>query len=246
MLEQGCALMKEAAGKKKFDLALQLGQQLAAEARRAHDAEWLKSLAGVNKRIKDQAAMFQEFQKAQETLKTSPDDAKANLAAGKYLCLIQGRVEGGPAAPGQGERRGLKRGRGRKCHAAAESRGQVSLRTPGGTWPSRGIRLSGSNSCCMPVVVRTGPRGGGGRPAEEQDREAAGRDCRDRRAERPRRHCSLRRRWRRLTRRQPGSTRAWSRYLRVPVVKTNSIGMKLVLIPRASSTWARRKRRSTS
>ena len=31
----------------------------------------------------------------------------------------------------------------------------------------------------------------------------------------------------------------WAKYLRTPVVQTNSIGMKLVLIPPASSTWAR-------
>lgn len=97
VVEQGCALLEEAANKDKLELARQLGQQLAAEARRVHDAELVKSVNAVRKRINEQAAAYRRYQEAQDVLKVKPEDHAANLAVGNYFCLTKGQwTEGLP------------------------------------------------------------------------------------------------------------------------------------------------------
>jgi formylglycine-generating enzyme required for sulfatase activity len=109
VIEPACAVAEEAAGKEKFEPAQQLGQQLLAEARKTHDSELIKSVAALNKRIKDQAAAFQQFQEAQETLKSSPEDAAANLAVGKHLCFTKGQWQRGLPYLAKGDDKGLQR-----------------------------------------------------------------------------------------------------------------------------------------
>ena len=153
VVKQACAVLEEAAGKDKFELVRQLGQQLAVEARKTRDSELIKSVAAVNKRIKEQAAAFQQFQEAQDTLKSQPEDAAANLAVGKYLCLTKGAMEAGPALSGQGRRQGVAAGgRDGDAHAADGRRGpdQAGRRLVG-LGPVASLRRSGSNSCCTPA-----------------------------------------------------------------------------------------------
>jgi formylglycine-generating enzyme required for sulfatase activity len=95
VVAKGCELLEEAMGKDQLELARQLAQQLVAEARKARNGELVKSVGVLNKRIKEQTAAFKEFQDAQDTLKSQPDDAAANLAVGKYLCLTKGEWKRG-------------------------------------------------------------------------------------------------------------------------------------------------------
>ena len=82
---------------------------MLVEARKTHDSDLMKSAAALNKRIKDQAAAFQQFQEAQETLKSSPEDAAANLAVGKHLCFTKGQWQRGLPYLAKGDDKGLQR-----------------------------------------------------------------------------------------------------------------------------------------
>jgi hypothetical protein len=95
VVQQGCAVLEEAAVKDEFEVVGQLRQQLRVEARKTHDNELIKSVAALATRNKELAAAFQQFQEAWVTLKSSPDDADANLTVGKYLCLTKGQWERG-------------------------------------------------------------------------------------------------------------------------------------------------------
>ncbi len=234
VVTQACAVLEEAAGKDKFEPLRQLGQQLAVEARKTRDNELIKSAAAVNKRIKEQAAAFQQFQEAQDTLKSQPEDTAANLAAGKYLCLTKGQWKRGLPYLVKGNDKGLQRAAQMEAPAPpttaedqikladawwdlaqsrhAPQREQLLLHA--GWWYEKAEGSVNGGLLKSKIEKRlgeiaglegAGSSGSGGVPPPA----VAPFD---------------------------GKTavlyqKRWSKYLHVPVVKTNSIGMKLVLIP---------------
>lgn len=83
-------LSEEAISQEKFEAAAQLakaGQNLAIKARDA------TALARQGKRLGDEVSFFKDqaelSQRARERLATEPDNPKANLTQGKWLCLIR-------------------------------------------------------------------------------------------------------------------------------------------------------------
>jgi formylglycine-generating enzyme required for sulfatase activity/cytoskeletal protein RodZ len=234
VIEPACAVVEEAARKEKFELARQLGQQLLVEARKTHDSDLMKSAAALNKRIKDQAAAFQQFQEAREKLKSSPEDAAANLAAGKYLCFTKGQWQRGLPFLAKGDDKELQQAA--EMETATPPKGgddQVNLadawwdlgqsrRGPqraqfllhAGSWYEKAEASVTSGLLKSKIDKRLGEiatiegaelpdSGGTATPAVAPfDKKTA------------------------LL-----YQKRWSKHLHTPVVKINSIGMKLVLIP---------------
>ena len=63
-VRQSCVVLEEAADNDQFEPVEQLRQQLPGEARKTRDTELMKSVVAVAKRIKEQAAAFEQFQEA--------------------------------------------------------------------------------------------------------------------------------------------------------------------------------------
>jgi hypothetical protein len=80
-------LMDEAAGLAQYEASAQLGAQLIQAARKANSAPLSDQMQERAKRARDLAAAYKEARPAEEKLKESPDDPKANRIWGRYLCF---------------------------------------------------------------------------------------------------------------------------------------------------------------
>jgi formylglycine-generating enzyme required for sulfatase activity len=234
VVEKGCALLAEAAGKDKFELARQLGQQLLGEARKTHDSELIKSVAAVNKQLKEQAAAFQQFQEAQDTLKSNPADAAANLAVGKYLCFTKGQWRRGlpylakagdkelqevagmetPTPPAAGDDQVKLADQWWDLGQSRRSPQRERLLLHAGSWYERAEASMKPGLLKSKIDKRLNEIAGleVAGPSDSDDAPPVAMGPFD---------------WQTAVRHQ----RRWSKYLHLPLVKTNSIGMKLILIP---------------
>ena len=90
LLDQTIELCDRAAKDEKFPRAEELADTAIAVARKSKDREVLKRAVARKNRIKEQAKDLEQAKRAYLSLRTDPDDGKANLAAGRYLCLTRG------------------------------------------------------------------------------------------------------------------------------------------------------------
>ena len=171
---------------------------------------------------------------ARTTLKDHPDDPDANLAVGQYLCFVRGQWNEGLkrlAAGGDGELKALvqedmgskqaNRDQSVKLadawwnlsrKAAAKNREGMALRA--GAWYRQAIEQGLSTGILRTRVEK--------RLAEI---EKVGREICDLPAGPPPAKAPFDAKTARSLQAR------WARHLKVPIVQTNSIGMKLVLIP---------------
>ncbi|MEI8376428.1 MAG: SUMF1/EgtB/PvdO family nonheme iron enzyme [Planctomycetota bacterium] len=84
--EAALEAMDQAIREEDFDAARQLGKQAGQSARLSKDAELIKSILAKNKEVEAVAKAFADIEDAMATLKEKPNDPDANLAVGKYLC----------------------------------------------------------------------------------------------------------------------------------------------------------------
>ena len=214
-------------------------EKKAAEAQAELDA--IKSaqsaLAECAKGLQQARREHEAIQAAQERLKTAPDDA-GGLPGGRPLVLLPpGRLGRGPEALGQGERRRLevagRRGTGvETLQGRRQGRPGRCLVGPGREGRGQG---QGRHAAACRSVVSGGPAGPGAGAGEIEGGETS---CPSGRASRCRSRAAGPRRLRPPLAVAPFNEKTakqhqarWAKYLRVPVVQTNSIGMKLVLIP---------------
>jgi hypothetical protein len=88
---QACAeLMEQAATDDRFDAATDYGRAAYAAAQRGRDSKLAERLRVRGPEIVALAGEYQRFIAAQETLSATPDDAEANLVAGRYLAAVKG------------------------------------------------------------------------------------------------------------------------------------------------------------
>ncbi len=80
----------EAAAADRFDLSLPLAEAVIAVARPTADIELIKQAVARKREIEDQAAAYEPVKAALAVLNQNPDDADANLAFGRYCCLVKG------------------------------------------------------------------------------------------------------------------------------------------------------------
>jgi hypothetical protein len=73
----------------RFDLATELAELAISEANAAHDTELMKHIRSRMSSLRELKSACDEAQQAVETLKQTPDDSAANLAAGRYYCFCK-------------------------------------------------------------------------------------------------------------------------------------------------------------
>lgn len=89
------ALVETAVLDGKYALARQLVELGLGAARKARDGNLVKLASSLNDELGTLQKQFEAANAALETLKNNPDDAAANLAVGRYQCLVTGDWEGG-------------------------------------------------------------------------------------------------------------------------------------------------------
>ena len=161
VVKQACAVLEEAAGKDKFELRRQLGQQLAVEARKTRDNELIKSVAAAEQADQGAGGRLPAVPRGPGHAEVPARGHRGEPGRGKVPLLDQGAMETGPPVSGQGRRQGVAAGgRDGDARAADGRRGpdQAGRRLVG-LGPIASLRRSGSNSCCTPargMTRRTG------------------------------------------------------------------------------------------
>jgi len=93
--ERAVKLIEEAAGRDEYLIANRLGDIAAGAARKLRDGELVRQIAALNRQVgqvrKAHAAIEPQLAKLTE----DPDNADANLAVGRFYCLVKGDWERG-------------------------------------------------------------------------------------------------------------------------------------------------------
>jgi WD40 repeat protein len=111
----------------RYDEAVKLARQADLVAKRAKDAALIKLAASRKSEISQAKAVWDQYQTAVATLKTSPNDAAANLAAGKYLCFANGDWAKGLKHLSKGSDAKLKEVADKDLAAPAKAEDQATL-----------------------------------------------------------------------------------------------------------------------
>ena len=88
--EQAASLMEDAMVADDYPMAGQLAQTALAAAREARDPALMGRIAARSKEIDQVAKARGEVKEALASLEKNPGDPKANLAVGRYYCLVKG------------------------------------------------------------------------------------------------------------------------------------------------------------
>ncbi len=88
-------LVREAVDADNFAIAGKAAKAAEKFARRLKNKERIKAARAIKTWVRKQAKLLKQISKAMDTLKTKPDDPKANLACGRYYCFQKGNWEKG-------------------------------------------------------------------------------------------------------------------------------------------------------
>ncbi len=89
------ALAEDQAKKGDFDGALRGAREAESAARSARDAAAAQRAASLAKDVPEMKRAHDQYAKAELTLSANPADPEANLACGRYLCLVRDDWEAG-------------------------------------------------------------------------------------------------------------------------------------------------------
>ncbi len=227
-------LVEQSLAGDQFDTAMQLGNLALEEARKTHNLKLLRQAQSRLADVQQRAKVREEAKAAMATLDKTPDDPEANLVVGKYECYVKGDWDKGIPKLALGRDEDLKSLATKELKGAATANEQVKL---GDAWWDLAEKQEGAakspmrqRACSWYQKAMPGFSGlikdkiekrlanATAAPAIEVEGGAA--RSRPPIAVAP---------FNELTAKQ--HQKRWAKYLRVPVVETNSIGMKLVLIP---------------
>jgi hypothetical protein len=107
--EQALALADIAVGRDDFELSGKLATVALSEAKKLREAGYLKAVASRVDEIEEIGEAYAEVRTASEELEADPTDPEANLAVGKYRCLVKGDWENGLPMLALGSDADLKR-----------------------------------------------------------------------------------------------------------------------------------------
>ena len=79
----------------EYDVVRKLGGMAMSVAKKLNDDKLIKRVGEQGQRYKALAEAYSSVRAAEETLKTSPDNAEANLVVGRYCCLMKGQWQDG-------------------------------------------------------------------------------------------------------------------------------------------------------
>ncbi len=89
MAEACLRLTDRAEAAEQFDLAMDYGKAAYTAARNAKDPGLVEEIVARGREVLARKAEHEQVLQAQKTLAVSPDDAEANLLAGRYACLVR-------------------------------------------------------------------------------------------------------------------------------------------------------------
>jgi hypothetical protein len=125
--ESAAVLVGEALDGDHLGAAKRLLDLAVGAAKKARLSKLEKQLAERVSELEARAKAVQEFQTAQETLRTRPEDAAANLTVGRYLCLRKGDWKEGLPRLAHGEEAGLKELAKKDLRAPRDARSQLEV-----------------------------------------------------------------------------------------------------------------------
>lgn len=121
------SLIDEAVGRDDFGAAKFLGGLAGDAARKGRDTALAKDIVARNREIEEIGQAFAEIQDAWATLKQLPVDPDANLAVGRYYCLIKGNWDRGLPMMALGSDEKLKELAVKELKGVPDAAGQVAL-----------------------------------------------------------------------------------------------------------------------
>lgn len=124
---QALATLDLATTEDDFDSARELGEIARDSARKARDYALLKQIVNRLTLVEQAEAEFDEYQEALAVLEDSPTDPRANLSAGRYLCLTKGDWEGGVPMLALGSDESLKTLASMELEETAAPEGWIAL-----------------------------------------------------------------------------------------------------------------------
>jgi hypothetical protein len=120
-------LLDEALAADNYELALRLLGTAADAARKARSVQLSSKIEARRKEVQTFQKEFDEVKEARAKLRRTPDDPDANLAVGKYLCLIKGDWKKGVPLLAKGSDAALKEVAEKEADPPAEAEAQVRL-----------------------------------------------------------------------------------------------------------------------
>ncbi len=106
--EYAALLLEQAVVADKIDMAADLGSLALDEARKSTNRELIRRLVQRGRELQKIRQAFEETRAARAALAKDPHDADANLAMGKYHCLMRRDWKGGLPLLAQGSDKALK------------------------------------------------------------------------------------------------------------------------------------------
>ena len=231
--EQATSLAGDLLAADSLTVAEEVSKLALSEAGKARDRETLVAARTLNKDVQAALQAAEEVQTALATLEDHPDDPAANLAAGRYHCFIKGDWNKGLPHLAKGSDPKLAAlAREELTTPPQDTEGQLKLAD---AWwdlaqQSRGRQREN-------LLLRAGtwyreaePRAQAGLVRVKIEKRLAqiaalGREIPDKLTGPPLAVAPF------DSQRAKEIQARWAKHLKVPVVRTNSIGMKLVLIP---------------
>ena len=90
-VEQLLALLDDAQEVGDFDLAVEVGRVATLAARKSHDKDLAAQVYAQIKLLRDQEEYYRAADTARKTLEKTPGDADANLNLGRFVAMVQGK-----------------------------------------------------------------------------------------------------------------------------------------------------------
>jgi len=88
--EQALLLMQKATESRQFETAAKLGELAAAEAGKGRDPKLFMRARAAARDSKNALTQFRDYEAAKAKIQENPANAEANLAAGRFECLVLG------------------------------------------------------------------------------------------------------------------------------------------------------------
>jgi formylglycine-generating enzyme required for sulfatase activity len=233
LADAALGLVEQAIDAERLDVAEEAVKTGSGLAGKVHDRDLTQRVQAARKQLAENVKAAGDVQAARDTLKDKPNDPDANLVLGKYLCFVRSQWPEGLKHLAAGSDEPLKALAQQELKSttaspeesaklgdawwnlsrAAGGRAREALMLRAGTWYQEAE--AGLPEGLVRVMVEK-------RLAEI---EKLGREI-------PELHAGPPPAVAPLDAKQAKSIQArWARHLKVPVVQSNSIGMKLVLIP---------------
>ena len=238
MAEAAPAVVGSLTDADEIELALDVCEAGRSAAQKSRQIALVKELAAKADALKKQQASLQQYRQALAVMEDDPAEPAANLAAGRYLCLVKGDWEQGVPMLALGSDAALKAVALMELRGTDSAEGQAAIgnawwdaaetrpvaerdtfRLRAGTWYRQAAPKLAGGLAGLKVKQRLEEIAKLGReiPAAPEPRPES--------RSPPRAIAPFDEK----TAKQHQA--AWAAHLSVPVVQTNTIGMKLVLIP---------------